>query len=809
MSPSPAFPNGTTVLVCQDPHSHNHERDIWHLGNPLYSPTSLLFMQISLTAIVSQCIDLCLKPLGQSSLVSQILGGMVFGPSGFGHQKALKDALFPTRGALVFETTASLGLMFFFFVMSVKMDPATLIKTEKQAMTIGLSVFSFTLAISTGLSLLLKKYVYMDKGLRDSITIIAISQALTVFICIRILLSEIKILNTDTGRLALNSALSADVIGFTMTMVMFSIMQNRSEQILSLLWVILALLAIFLLIVYVMRPLILWFLKQSSGKPVDEFYIICIFVFVLIVGFLSEIVGQHFVMGPIILGLAVPEGPPLGTALLTKLETLCLVFLYPMFLAVCGLQTNIFQINFRSLWIVSIIVLTACAVKMGAVMLAGYYNNIPMKDCCVMGLILNTRGAPELCMYNVWKSSKLLTEKEFTLMVVSVLVINAILTPLLRFIYDPSQQYNSVKRCSIQCTKHESELRVMVCIHNNENIPTIINLLEASHASSESSVVAIALILTELLGRSRPLLVAHQHHETLRSASCSSAQIDNALRQYARQNEGCASVYSFTSMSEYDTMHGDICRISLEMGANILILPFHKRWEIDGSVEVISRSIQTMNIRVLDRAPCSVGILIDRGILSGFPSLLSGRVEYNVAVLFIGGADDAEALVYSTKMARHASVSVTVIRFLLFGEENSKDRKHDSDLIEECRYFNASNRRFDIMEHVVRDGVEISTTIRRMVDYFDLVIVGKEHSESVLLQGHDEWSECKELGIIGDMLASQDFVTKASVLVVQQQRIKKKLIKHTVTPMTNQRDYSVNNIPNDAAAPRSLITISV
>ncbi|CAL0327928.1 unnamed protein product [Lupinus luteus] len=608
--------------------------------------------RISLTAIVSQCIDLCLKPLGQSSLVSQILGGMVFGPSGLGHEKAVRDVLFPLRGALVFETIASLGLMFFFFVMSVKMDPATLIKTEKQAITIGLSVFSFTLAIPTGLSILLKKYVYMDKGLRDSITMIALSQALTVFICIRILLSELKILNTDTGRLALSSALSADVIGFTMMMVMFSIIQNKGGKILSLLWVILALVAIFLLIVY------------------------------------------------------------------------------------------------------------------------------------------------------------LLTEKEFTLMVVSVLVINAILTPLLRFIYDPLQQYNSVRRCSIQHTKHESELRVMVCIHNNENIPTTINLLEASHASSESSVVAIALILTELLGRSRPLLVAHQHHETLRSASCSSAQIDNALRQYARQNEGSASVYSFTSMSEYDTMHGDVCRISLEMGANILIMPFHKRWEIDGSVEVISRSIQTMNIRVLDRAPCSVGILIDRGILSGFPSLLSGRVEYNVAVLFIGGADDAEALVYSTRMARHASVSVTVIRFLLFGEENSKDRKHDSDLIEECRYYNAANRRFDIMEHVVRDGVEISTTIRRLIDYFDLVIVGKEHSESVLLQGHDEWSECKELGIIGDMLASQDFVTKASVLVVQQQRIRKKLIKHTVTPITNQRDYSVNNVPNDAA-PRSSISISV
>lgn len=393
-------------------------------------------------------------------------------------------------------------------------------------------------------------------------------------------------------------------------------------------------------------------------------------------------------------------------------------------------------------------------------------------------------------------------------MVVSIIVINAILAPLLKFLYDPSQQYHSVRRSSIQHTRQESELRVMVCIHNNENIPSIINLLEASYASSESTITVIALILIELLGRFRPLLVAHQHHDTFRSASCSSTQIDNALKQYAQQNEGNAFVHSFTSISSYETMHDDVCRISLEMGANILIMPFHKRWEIDGSVEIINRSIQNMNVKVLERAPCSVGILIDRGILSGFPSLLVARVAYNVVVLFIGGADDAEALAYGTRMARHANVNVTVIRFLLFGEENSKDRKRDTDLIDEYRYFNAANRRFDMMEQVVRDGIEMSTSIRRLIDYFDLVIVGKEHPESILLQGHDQWSECKELGTIGDMLASQDFVTKASVLVVQQQRIRGRLVKHSVTPMPNQRDQLVHDVPNDVA-PRASVSISM
>lgn len=344
----------------------------------------------------------------------------------------------------------------------------------------------------------------------------------------------------------------------------------------------------------------------------------------------------------------------------------------------------------------------------------------------------------------------------------------------------------------------------MICIYNNENIPTMLNILEASCASIESHVAVIALELVELLGRSRPILVAHQPHDTLRSTECNSTQLDNALKQYVQLNEGCASVQSFTSISDFNTIHDDVCRISLDSGANILIMPFHRRWEIDGTVEVNNRAIQTMNINVLEKAPCSVGILIDRGILSGSPSLLISKARYYVAVFFIGGVDDAEALAYASRMARHECVNVSVIRFLVFGEENSKERKRDSDLVDEYRYYNVGNRRFEIMDEVVKDGIELSSCIRRMIDYFDLVMVGKQHPQSVLLHGHDQWSECPELGVIGDMLASQNFVTKASVLVVQQQRMAGRLVKHS---MPNQRDQLVHDVPIDE--PRASCRISV
>nr|KYP44945.1 K(+)/H(+) antiporter 13 [Cajanus cajan] len=783
---------GNKTLVCQDPHSYGHS-DIWHSGNPFQSPSSLLFMQVSLITLVTQFIDKGLKPLGQSSLVSQILGGVVFGPSVLGHKKILGQLLFPIKGALVLETVASFGLMFFFFIWCVKMDVATMLKTEKLAITLGISIFSLTLIIPTALAFLLKKYVPMDKSLANALPFLAVSQTLTAFISIAVLLTDLKVLNTDLGRLTMSAAMFADVAGFTLTVVLFAIMQNKSHNLFNLVIILVATVLFMLVIIYVLRPAILWMVKHAGNGSVNEICIVCIFLFVLLSGLLSEFIGQHFIMGPIILGLAVPEGPPLGTALMTKLDTICLTFLYPIYLAVNGLQTDIFKIDMQSLWILCLVLVAAFFVKI---------------ECFVIGLLLNGRGIAEISMYNLWTASKLLSEQEFSLMVISILVVNAILAPLIKYIYDPSEQYQTGRRCTIQHNKRDSELRLMVCIHNNDNLPTILNLLEASYASRENTVTVTALVLVELHGRARPILVANQPYDDLRSGSCNANHIDNALRQYARQNEGYVSVQSFTSISTFDTMYDDICRISLDSGANILIIPFHKRWEIDGTVEVSHRSIRTVNIKVLEMAPCSVGILVDRGTLSASPSLLMARAAYYVAVLFVGGADDAETLAYGTRMARHESVFVTVVRFLLFGEENSKDRKRDSDLIDEYRYYNAGNRRFEILDEVVKDGIEMSSCIRRLVDYFDLVMVGREHPDSVLFQGHDHWSECPELGVVGDMLASPDFATKASVLIVQQQRIRGRFATQSLNPMPNRKDQLVHDVPIDHTLSPSC-TISV
>ncbi|KMZ60851.1 pectin methylesterase, family CE8 [Zostera marina] len=68
------------------------------------------------------------------------------------------------------------------------------------------------------------------------------------------------------------------------------------------------------------------------------------------------------------------------------------------------------------------------------------------------------------------------------------------------------------------------------------------------------------------------------------------------------------------------------------------------------------------NQKVLRDATCSFGIFIDRG-LGGSSQVSDSEISFNVAVVFIGGKDDREALSFGSRIAEHPGIGVSVICF--------------------------------------------------------------------------------------------------------------------------------------------------
>lgn len=316
---------------------------------------------------------------------------------------------------MALETAATFGVFFNLFAIGVECDSKRMFRPGKKAIIIGISVLFSSLVSNMALATLMQRFITMEPHLAKSLPIVVISQCIVGFPNVCSLLKEMQMLNTDQGRIATTSAMFCDVIGFTMGAVGFIKLQVEKEH--SITQKMGSTLSPFILIIftiYFVRPAIKKTLKQRpQGKPIGENYFLCILIIVLAYILAAETIGQHFLFGALLLGMAIPEGPPLGAALINKLHYPIGKILYPIFLTTSGLKTDVFTIHFKSLWVISILVLFSVLIKIGVMIIITRYTGLTIHDSVIVGLMLNSKGICDIVFFNLWRVSEVIFHQPF------------------------------------------------------------------------------------------------------------------------------------------------------------------------------------------------------------------------------------------------------------------------------------------------------------------------------------------------------------------------------------------------------------
>ncbi|XP_040992651.1 cation/H(+) antiporter 14-like [Juglans microcarpa x Juglans regia] len=756
------------TLVCQ--HTHMVDSRGLLLGNnPFNYSTPLLLIQFALIFIITWSTYLLLRPLRQTMIISQIVGGIIMGPSLLARSSTYAETMFPPGCRLLLSTFAELGFMLHLFVLGVQIDICLLKRIGKKAMAIGITGFLAALAFG-GLAIKLVQLITSFKQeVGPEVSIMVAMNSVTSFIVTTSLLNELNILNSEIGRLASSTSMVSDVCGWCTAFFLAYVVNALQSSSFKPMLTVAMMLGYYCILIFLLRPLVIWIVNLTpSGRPIKESHFIAILCILLGNGFIAEYVGQHAGFGSFLFGLSLPGEPPLGALLLQKLGTICSGTLLPVYCTISGFRTEISALDRSSAGMV-IIILAGYIGKFTGTILSSIYFEIPFQDSLSLALIMCCKGVIELAIYSLWKDTKFVDRKTFTTLVITMVIMTGFATPIIRYLYDPSKRYMGQKRITIMSNSRQHQcLRVLVCIHNEDNVFPIINLIEASNPTKDNIISVSVLQLMELTGRAASVLIRHteQPNHSSSKLACSE-QIANAFNQYERYSHGRVAVQHFTAIAPYSSMHDDICTLALEEKTSIIIVPFHKKWELDGTVEAAFPFIRIINRQVIRKSPCSVGVLVDRS--HGGRSVLTVTSSYRIAMLFLGGADDGEALEYSMRMAQHPNVSLTVVwfrpeKFHPYGSRTNPDST--TRMMSELRARIVGVDKITYKEVRVKDGADTTHIIRVMEDSLDLVILGSHHvPECAATLGLTEWSECPELGILGDMLATSDF--QFSVLVVQ------------------------------------------
>ncbi|OVA06730.1 Cation/H+ exchanger [Macleaya cordata] len=752
--------------------------------NPLDFALPLIILQICLVLVLTRALAFLLKPLKQPRVIAEIIGGILLGPSVLGRNKAYLSAVFPPRSLTVLDTLANIGLIFFLFLVGIEMDPKSLSRTGKRILSIAVAGITVPFALGIGSSFILRSTISKGVDGPPFLIFMGVAFSITAFPVLARILAELKLLTTDVGKMAMSAAAVNDVAAWILLALAVALSSTGHSPLVAL-WVLFCGCGFVAGAILIFRPIFSWMARRSQeGEPVDETYICATFAAVLAAGFVTDTIGIHALFGAFVLGVLVPKEGPFAGALVEKVEDLVSGLFLPLYFASSGLKTNVATIEGLQSWgLLVLVIFTACFGKIVGTIVVSRACKVPWRESFTLGFLMNSKGLVELIVLNIGKDRKVLNDQTFAIMVLMALFTTFITTPIVMIIYKPSKREGSAdyKNKTIERKDASSQLRILSCFHSTKNIPTMINLIEASRGSGRQEGLCVyALHLTELSERSSAILMVHKARKNgLPFWNKGRKDSDHIVVAFEAFQQLChVSIRPMTSISAMSNMHEDICTSAESKKVAMIILPFHKHQRVDGALETTRTDFRWVNQKVLQHAPCSVGILIDRG-LGGASQVSASDVSFSITVLFFGGRDDREALAYAVRMAEHPGINLIVIRITMEleavgdiavidmnSESNTESRLLDDKVLAEFHKNIPKDASIQYEERLVKDAAEI-VAVAQNFSRCNLFLVGRTPT-GVIEPVFNGRSDCPEIGPIGSLLASPDLSTTASVLVVQQ-----------------------------------------
>jgi len=371
--------------------------------------------------------------MGQPPIIGELIAGFIIGPS-------ILNLVSPDVEGL--EMIAGLGVYFLVLFAGMQMSMSRMKEYYRPALFIAF--LGNNIAILSGI--VVGKIYSLD--LISSFFIGVVFSLTALPVGVRILIDMGK-LDTPTGKIIVMSALLDDIFSvFLFALVLFIAESNSKMPDASFIFIIIAKIILFLLIIFIFNKLLTireGFLEKhiisAVGKLTKESQFFYILVFGILMGYIGGMLGITFIIGIFYAGTLI-KATTVGKQAFSHMEDVTSSITFgifsPLFFAYMGLLLNtrsifdytnpfsvqnLFQVTF---FITSLFFATLG--KSSGAFIGGLLANMKFRDAAAVGIALNARGLMGLVILEIGYKNGLIEQKVYAMLVVMCLI-TTFLTP--------------------------------------------------------------------------------------------------------------------------------------------------------------------------------------------------------------------------------------------------------------------------------------------------------------------------------------------------------------------------------------------
>ena len=424
----------------------------------LDSPEVLARVLLALTLIlvVARAVGGLFERFGQPRVVGEIVAGLLVGPTVLGGSLAtaaipqvgkaavdgtgLVNELYPLQ---VFEFLSLLGtvaLVIFMLLMGMEVEQRLLKGRGTQILGVSLALVAVPVALGFAVGAVLDspgmwraEVSAVGEPVSETTHALFIAAALAVSASAALarILQERRMMSTNLGAIGMGATTLITALMFLV--LAGGVASAKGQGVIEAVGTKAALgvaLAAFLFLVA--RPAMAWLVQRrfDPGGELDAELIAVLLAGTLLSALAAEAIGINALVGAFAFGAAVPQVQGLAAAVADRLQTLLIVFLIPVFLAVAGIGTNLRVIEPELIGGILLFLGVSIACKWFVAVPVGMRLGLSWRDSNALGVMLNCRGLEILIVAIVGQQLGVLTDAMAAAFMIAAIVTTLMTAPV-------------------------------------------------------------------------------------------------------------------------------------------------------------------------------------------------------------------------------------------------------------------------------------------------------------------------------------------------------------------------------------------